>query len=136
MADWSQNISGTINCFGEQPSTKWGSPMLWGTDKWGNGFGSSFQMPVRISSFHNDTGPTFTDTYSNRFVIAPFVNTAAFLQAAISESLRDGSGHYYYILPGGVTNDENARVPTYTAQSRPANSWANASTLTASWVTA
>lgn len=109
--------------------------MKWGTDLWGNGISGTFGLPVRVLSFKNDTGPIFTDTYSNRFKMGPTVNTAAFVQNGIRESLQDGSGRYFYILSGGVTNDENAVVPTYTNQARPTSTWNASSTSTVSWVT-
>lgn len=134
MANFTQNISGVINCFGIQPSTKWGSAMTFGVATWGNGASGAFGMPLQVISYHNDTGPTFADTYSNNLILAPYANVASFVQSAILESLRDGSGRYYYNLPGGVTNDENAFVPSYTAQVNPSSLWILSSTSNVSWV--
>lgn len=111
--------------------------MAWSQDGWG--FGSQatshFGLPVAVLSKNTDTGPIFTDVFSNRFKLGPFVNTAVFMQNAIRESLSDGSGRYFYILPGGVTNDELATVSTYTVVARPTSTWGLITTSTASWVT-
>lgn len=136
MADFTQNISGTVNFLGPQPSTKFGSKATFGVALFGNGASGSFNMPVRVLTFNNDTGPTFSDsTSANRFITGPFVITATVSMATGGEYLQDGSGRYFEVLAGGATNDENAFVPTYTKEASTSNSWAQATTSTASWVT-
>lgn len=134
MANFTQNVSGVVNCFGIQPSTKYGSIAKFGTDLFGDGGNTNFNMPTRSLGFNNDTGPSFLDTSSyNRFYFGPTVNIATFMQNAISETLYDNSSKYKYVLPGGATNDENAFTPVYVNLGGPTNSWSKITTSTITW---
>lgn len=111
--------------------------MAWSQDGWGNGVAatSHFGLPVAVIARKTETGPTFTDTFSNRFSVSAFVNTAVFMQNGISESLNDGSGRYFLVLQGGVTNAENSTVPVYILGTNTLNNWTAFTTSTVSWVT-
>lgn len=137
LANFATNITGSINMFGPQPSTKFGSRATFGVAKFGNGEASQFNMPVRVLTYQNETGPTFSDSSSGlNFLTGPQANTAIVSNGSTQvEQLRENSGRYLEVLAGGVTNDEYAFVPTYTNQSRPSNSWTQSTTSTISWVT-
>lgn len=134
MADFTQNLSDSIKLFGIQPSTKWGSPMKWGTDLWGTGSNTNFNMPTISVIPNTDIGPTLFDlTYA--FFTASFNNDiVTFQQGAISESLFDGSLKYNLQLPGGVTNDENAVIQSYAKSSNPSGSWTLSTTSSTTWI--
>jgi len=136
VADFTQSLASTILFFGEQPSTKWSAPMKWGTDLWGNGGNTNFNMPTDAVTVNLDALPLSSTSSDVSFdTVSVGNNTVTFVQGGIDEHLGDGSGHYLLVLPGGVTNDEYAVTPTYVQSTNAAQTWATSTTGIISWST-
>lgn len=138
MANFTQTLTAQINFFGDQSATKWGSPMVWGTDQWGydsHTTGNFFQA-TKVTSVHNDNGPVFIDTTSsNKYLPGAFVNTMSFGQGSSQSEYLFTKNGYYYVLSGGATNDENATIPVYVAAASASNIWTQSASNAVSWVT-
>jgi hypothetical protein len=135
MANLTQSLTDSVRFFGPQKSTKFGSPMQWGTDKWGNGATTNFSTPETVLSFFSTQSLSFADAYSVTANFFPTVTAAmTFAQGPSQyETLRDKSGIYYYVFKGGTTNMETAYVPTYSTSAAPSNSWSQSTTSSITW---
>lgn len=136
MANFTQSLSDSIRFFGPQKSTKWGSPMLWGTDKWGNGASTNFSTPETIGSFNSTNSILAADAFTIQANFFPTVTAAmTFAQGPSQyETLRDKSGFYYYVFKGGSTNMEGAYIPSYTTASIASLSWSKSTTSSTTWI--
>lgn len=92
MADYTKNISNTVNVFGLNPSTKWGEAVLpytmtWGTSKWGEG--TSPQVFQFTKVYNNDQASTFDYAYSGSQKVLDIGSAPAAFELS-DESLVDG----------------------------------------------
>lgn len=135
MADFTQNISNTVRCFGPANSTKWGQAagvgftMTWGTTKWGEDgvLVTRFQKVIGI-----DAALTFSVSekrFSKVFDLGSF--NAAF--ESDFESLKNGN--WFYVFPDNTIDaDErsiatwsevSANDATFTCQAAGSTSWSS-----------
>lgn len=125
MADFSQNISNVVNCFGGGPSTKWGQgifpyTMTWGVSKWGQGNTTSDapnSLMLRVYKVIGESisadpsvvaGVTYFRTITNTFTPEPDLG---------SRFLYDGSLDYKYVFPSNVDDADSQTIPSWSSQS-------------------
>jgi hypothetical protein len=111
MANFTQTLTDSINCFGPQPSTKFGTSAIFGTDLFGNG-GVDFTIILRIIQGAVSNSMSLTD------------NTGFIY-------LTDGSWYFNFT---GSSNDFNATTSTYTAATKPSNTWTLQTTSSTTWI--
>lgn len=115
MADHSQNITNAVNCFGGGPSTKWGqasgSPytMTWGSSLWGEQNGS---IPFQFIKVIDNSVSSDTTIELYRILVQAVNNTMTPTSDMITENLK--SGDWYYVFPGGVTDNEDQTIASWT----------------------
>lgn len=115
MADFSQNISNSVNVFGNEKSTIWGQgeypyTMTWGTTKWGEG---SYTILCNIEHLVaiGSTSLTWEQTRLETEKLISETLTPAFETS--SETLQNGI--WYYVFSGGTTEAENRINTSYTS---------------------
>lgn len=126
MANFTQNISNAVRCFGNGPSSKWGQDngptytMVWGTTSWGEGFAvvTRADWTARLV---NSIVPTFD--YYGASVLRRIDNTMAVSSEPGSETLRDGSGNWSYVFVSDTTNAEERDSATWSSGSAGAVSY-------------
>lgn len=116
MADFSKNITNTVNVFGDGPSTKWGQAngypytMTWGTSKWGEGE----SLPIAfVKVISNSQDLTFDYTGSSLRKVVD-IGSAPVLSDMGSEVLRDGTGTWLYVFTSDTTQGEDRDSATWT----------------------
>ena len=152
MANFTKNISNTVQCLGEGPTTKWGQAngatytMTWGTTKWGEG---SFSMFFKVIKVIANSEPITTTIYkrsvkivsnseavtsevgklTNRFI----TNDLTVVGDLGSEVLKDGSGLYRYVFTSTATDGENRSFASWTAGTDPSTTFTSATAGSTSW---
>lgn len=116
MADFTKNITNTVNVFGAGPSTKWGQSigypytMTWGTSTWGEGESLPYSF-VKVITNSQD----LTFEYAGG-AVAKYVDLgSAPLDSDLgSEMLRDGTGNWNYVFPSNTAEGEDRSFATWT----------------------
>jgi len=114
MADFSQSITNSVQCFSEGPSTKWGDAngypytMAWGVSTWGEGY----SLPVDFIKVIDNS--VVSDTTIMKEVVHIWGETVT-IQAfeATVENLTQGI--WYYVFPDRTTNAEDRDFATWTS---------------------
>jgi hypothetical protein len=136
VADHTITIANSLNVFGDDPPTRWGTSahfvMTWGTDKWGYG---SEDMQEEVGKFLEPGSVALTSAITQIEVVLILSNAITFSSALTLERLSDGSG-WDYVLPGGTTNgvdqiattyaNGSSASTTYTTSSAPSTTWSDA----------
>lgn len=115
MADFTKNITNTVNVFGNGPSTKWGQAvgfpytMTWGTSTWGEGE----SLPIAfVKVISNSQGLAFDYAGSTFNKYVDFGSTPV-LCDPFSETLRDGTGTWKYVFTSDTTEAEGRDFTTW-----------------------
>ena len=132
MANFTQSLSDTVVCGGPQSNTLWGVPMKWGQDKWFNG-GTNFPVPTDVISVKNDSYSGYFDTIILNAFSVNVPDTIILSTSTSDEHLNDGSGVWKYYLSGGVLNDEQATIPTYTLGTSPSTTYVKVTSTASVW---
>ena len=116
MADWTKNVSNTVDVFGGGPSTKWGQgtlpyTMVWGTAKWGEG-GSTNLIVFEPTKLIENSQAVTASTFS--FQVDKLIENS---QAVICDMYSEEKllGIWNYVFSSDTTNAENADYPTWTS---------------------
>lgn len=133
MADLSQNITNAVNCFGGGPTTKWGSntgpvyTMTWGTSVWGE----SNSLPLDFIKVISESvsGDSTIELY--KAFVQNVTSTVSPTSDMVTENLLDGS--WYYVFPGGVTDNEDQSVTTWTNSTDATPSFTCATVPSTTW---
>jgi hypothetical protein len=127
MADFTKTVTNSINCFGlEQPSV-WGS-MLWGTDNWG--YGQTTATDVEKNILDNIVTPTDDYFLATEKVLD---NSIPSTQEMTEETLQDGKG-YYYVFTKPSLDAEDRNLNNYTEDSGASTTWTEDSRTSTGWV--
>lgn len=127
MADFTQTISNTVECWGGQAAQRWNS-MVWGTNVWAFGDGA-LTLLLDYGQLVSNT-VTVTDAYTK----SPFKlisNTMIVSGDLASETIQDGNG--YFILFGEAKNAENRVRTTYTQIADQTSSYTTFVNTSTSW---
>ena len=115
MANFSQNITNTVNVFGNGPSTKWGQAvgvpytMTWGTSKWGEGE----SIPVAFIKVISNS-QALTWDYARAEVRKVFeIGSTPVGCDPFLERLSDGSWNYVFV--SDTTDAEERDFSTWTS---------------------
>lgn len=114
MADFTQNITNAVRCFGMGPSTKWGQAlgapytMTWGSSQWGEGLPMQFQVVKYVA---NSQAMTWEKT-SIDVGKAVDIGSAAFAFEMYSQTLKNGD--WFYVFTSDTTSGEDRDFATWT----------------------
>ncbi len=119
MADFTQNITNSVRCFGPANSTKWGQAagvgftMTWGTSKWG-------EDGVLVTEFIKvvANAPTFSWDRSS-VQIGKNLSTETLTPAFEMSSERLAQGDWTIVFTSNESDAENRDQASWTEGSRP-----------------
>lgn len=118
MANYTQNITFNVNCFGPAPSTKWGQAnfpytMTWGTSLWGEGQALETRFIKVVTNSQNlswdYTRSNFTKNHS--------IGTMVVTHDMASQALRQGD--WNYVFTSDTTAGESRDFASWTEISKP-----------------
>lgn len=126
MADFTKNISNTVNVFGMSPTSLWGD-YNWNAFKWGEGTQS---LAVNVTHLISESiTPDDAIINATNHLISESISLAGDLD---SETLGDGSG-YSYIFPSNTSDGEDRAFTSFACGSAQGSSWTCAVVGSTSW---
>lgn len=133
MANWSQNISNTVNCFGPGPSTKFGDANgypytgIFGTSKWGEGE----SLPIAFIKVISNSETIDTTIIKHvRHLISETVTPVGDLS---SEQLTDGTGLYEYVFVSNTNEGEERDFASWSESSNDSVSFSCQAAGSTTW---
>ena len=136
MANFTQNITNAVRCFGNGPPTKWGQSngitytMVWGVANWGEGFAVITRSDWR-ANISNSVGSDFN--YYRSDVRHRFDNQIDVTSEPGRENLMDGSGRWSYVFVSDTKNGEDRDFATWTENSSAQASFTCQAAASTSW---
>lgn len=146
MADYSQNLTNAVRCFGGGGASLWNA-YNWNAFNWGEGtvtiphdvmhiFGVSVTPASAYSSkavFHaldaQTVSPTVDFSKSPLLYVLGTVTTTA---ETVTENLGDGSG-WNYIFRSDTTDADDRSTAVWTTSADPTSSWTSSTDTTTVW---
>lgn len=117
MADFTQNITNSVRCFGQGPSTKWGGAngfpytMTWGVSKWGEGE----SLPIAFQKVISNSQALTWDYYGASVAKVVDAGSAALSFEMYSQVLKQGD--WFYVFTSDTTAGESRDFASWTAVS-------------------
>jgi len=126
LTDFTKTISNDINCFGIEPSNKWGA-IDWGDD-WGEGANDLICHVLRTIS--NSVTPSWD--LNIRFTRTISLGSIAGLFDMGSQYLTDPNG-YYRLFQGNVTDANERSSNVFAEQSDPDDNFTSLTAASTTW---
>jgi len=133
MADHTQSINESINCFGPGPSTKWGTAandvyvMTWGTDKWGEGSEDLHQNVEKVLSESESTTDAFLELQTTKLL------SESQASSDNNTEITNQLGSYYWEFISQVTDADDRQVTSWTAGVDPTAGFSTVSDPSTTW---
>jgi hypothetical protein len=128
MADFTQLISNTIECWGGKTAQRWGS-MEWNTNVWAFGDGTLVKSVGKTLS----NIITLTDAYF-RVPVRVIRNTVTVTVDLSNQTLGDSDGYQYVF--GDSTNAEDRPLTSFSVVAQQTSSYTTLVNTVTSWVNA